>query len=92
MNDEPATVPSVSSICVHPTDQAPHAQYHAGQNFEKPNAWNLNAVEAARCQALVFDQVLALRLPGEEGRRSMGKDDTQSLAFFDVEVEHRNDL
>ena len=33
-------------------------------------------------------QVLALRLPDEVGHRSLGKDDTQSLAFFDVEVKH----
>lgn len=45
-------------------------------------AERLFKVKAAR-------QVLALRLPGEEGTRELGKDDTQVLAFFNVEVRFR---
>ena len=38
----------------------------------------------------VARQVLALRLPHEDNLRSLGRDDTQSLAFFDTEVIERS--
>ena len=33
-------------------------------------------------------QALLLRLPGDKRLRSLGRDDTQPLSFFEVEVRH----